>query len=46
MTVKEWLQCQELQAIAIVREKANEMIEEFRRDGLTSIEYVKNLPEK
>lgn len=46
MTVKEWIKCQEEQAVGLVLDKADEMMDQFKRDQATAIEFLETLPEE
>ena len=45
MTVKEWIRFQEEQAVGLVLEKAELMMEQFRKDQLTAVLFLADLPE-
>ncbi|GAV29978.1 hypothetical protein PMKS-003484 [Pichia membranifaciens] len=45
MTVREWIRFQEEQAVGLVLEKAELMMEQFRKDQLTAVLFLADLPE-
>ncbi|ODQ46991.1 hypothetical protein PICMEDRAFT_16786 [Pichia membranifaciens NRRL Y-2026] len=45
MTVREWIRFQEEQAVGLVLDKAELMMEQFRKDQSTAIRFLADLPE-
>lgn len=46
MTVREWLMCQQEQAVGLVLDKAEEMMQQFRADQKRALSFLRRLPEK
>lgn len=46
MTVREWIKCQEEQAVELVLEKADTMMQQFREDQQKAISFINTLPEE
>lgn len=45
MSVREWIKCQEEQAVGLVLDKADDMMEQFRRDQEKAVAFLEGLPE-